>query len=114
MATLTLLPAPLDLRVYRGDDVKLALTITQDGRAAVLPAGGWEAGIRSALYPKDGILATFTVDASEAMSGKLQLVLPAAAVLSLPAKNRWDLQHRADTVRTYLAGDLLIEEQVTP
>ena len=111
-AVLRLLPGGLDLHLYRGDDARFQITMTEGGSPTVLPTTGWMAQIRG--YMKGPVLATFTIDATNAALGVVRLSLDGADTADLPDTARWDLQcDTAGAVRTYLAGTVTAEGQVT-
>ena len=113
MASLEIIPGALALRIYRGDDIGFKITLQQSGSPIDAPTSGWSAQIRARANPDSPVLATFAIDASEAADGVLRLSLTGSETLALPKKAQWDIQCDANGVRTYLAGDLLVDEQVT-
>lgn len=113
MAVISLLPGNLDLHLYRGDDNNFQVTMTEDGTAKVLPTSGWSAQIRAKAAADSEVLATLAIDTTDAATGILRFSLGGADTLTLPKKAKWDLQCDDSGVRTYLAGDVLVTEQVT-
>lgn len=113
MATIELLPGLLNLSLYRGDDENFMVTITEDGTPAVLPSTGWLAQIRAKATADSPVLAEIEIDTTDAGSGVLRFSLSGADTADLPKKSKWDLQCASPEVRTYLAGDVLMTEQVS-
>ena len=115
MAELSILPGELDLKLYRGDTVQITLTLTNGGDEMALPADNWLAQIRKkAIGPGESseVIAEFTVDAMGAADGVIVLVAPDTT--ELPKKCVWDLQNiDGGATRTYVAGDLVLEGQVS-
>jgi hypothetical protein len=108
------LPARYNIVGYRGDSYALRLTFeTPAGEVMPMPAEGWSAQVRKDLEPSRGTQAEFTVDASQATTGVVEISLTPAQTAVLEA-GVWDIQcDDAGTVRTYLRGSVKFEGNVT-
>jgi hypothetical protein len=86
------LPAPGDIICSQGEDCQTQLTFKSNGRADNLNGYQYLAQVR-AHYPDTASLASFSVDLSQASSGRVNLVLPAALTSALVGKvGVWDLR----------------------
>jgi hypothetical protein len=113
-------PAQLDLDVYRGDDFDIVIRLRDSVTGAYLNLTSL-VGKASIRAEKGAVplLAKFTVTVMDQTTtpGGLMLSLPSAITTTLPLTGGvWDVQiSNADGtgVRTYLAGRVLVTEQVT-
>jgi hypothetical protein len=108
-----LLPARLDLIIYRGDDFLKSLQFTDDEDEPI-NITGWTflSQIRKTAND-DELLAALTVTVTDAATGKLDLTLAASITKSL-VTGVWDLEAVADgDTRTYLAGDAIVTSDVS-
>jgi hypothetical protein len=124
----TVLPGKYDFAAYRGDTKEWTIEFADDATPpAPVDMSGWtwEAQIRATLDEPDSIVATITVDHTDAATGTLGLTLPAAQSDNLvtgpaagfdPGKARyyWDLQGTSGSVvKTWLAGKVDVKGDVT-
>lgn len=118
MADLRAEPGELNLFLTRGDSRSATLTLTDDaGDPMVLPTTGWSAQVReqrtsAATVADFPVLMTFTVDASGGAAGVIVLAWDGDDLDALPKNTKWDLQSGTEE-RTYLAGKLVVGDQVT-
>lgn len=113
------LPGTYPLTLYRGDSREWTLDFTEDdGTTAVNMTGHtWKAQVRETT-DSTAILLTFTVNTTNAATGRLVVTLPAAqwddpdiSDITPTAKWKWDLEatRTADGfVRTYLTGKVKV------
>ena len=123
----TSLPGTFDIAAYRGDTKEWTLTFADDAAAPVdMSAWTWLAQVRASRDEPDTVVATFTVDDTNAATGTLILTLPAAQAallvtgttdgLPTPGKATyyWDLQGTDGTVvKTWLAGKVKVTGDVS-
>lgn len=116
------LPGKYDFAAYRGDTKQWTIDFADDATPPVavdMSAWSWEAQIRATLDEPDSIVATLTVDETDAAAGSLTLTLPAAEADNLVtvdgrATYYWDLQGTDGTVvKTWLAGKVKVTGDVT-
>lgn len=116
------LPGNADLKLYRGDTRVWLVTFTaDDGSDLDLSGRTWVAQIRSDLARTDPVVATVTVDDTDAATGTLTLTLPADEAANLGPLNDkgqavlyWDLQSDdAGVVQTWLAGKVKVTGDVS-
>ncbi len=106
------MPAPRDLRVYRGDDYSHVVTFVDVNGDPFPVVGSLRAQVRR--RSGDGLVASFTVDVAEAAAGVVTLYLGATVTAGLSSVYVWDLeQNNAGTVATLLSGRLRVVEDVT-
>lgn len=107
-----MLPAPLNLDVYQGDDWERVLVFRlADGTPENLSGKTGRAQIRKSA-DDDQVLAEMTVTVS-GVDGTVTLAIPSEVTSDLPAGSAvWDLQLTPPT-RTRLAGKVKISKQVT-
>jgi len=110
-------PIPLDLKVYRGDNFGVTVTIT-DKHATPNPVplptdGEWKAQIRRrADMPK--VYAAMTVDASNGSDGKIRLTMTDEQTSELSGEMVYDVENTKPGLRrTYLKGTITFERDVT-
>jgi hypothetical protein len=119
MASVTVgsLPGVVDLQVVRGDTVGPIQFVADD--AFDWSGRTWEAQVRASKDEPDTILATFTVDDTNADTGILLLTLPATESQNLETTNGkaiyyWDLQAtESGVVKTWFAGKVKVNGDVT-
>ena len=106
-------PGTYDIVGYQGDTLQLTFNFTDANDVpVVLPTTGWRAQIRQTAA-SETILASFTIDSTDAATGVLVLTLAAAASESLTG-GIWDLESSdGGVVRTYLRGTVRFEVDVT-
>lgn len=118
MADIRIGPGELNATIKRGDDASFTVTITEASVPVVLPATGWKAEVRAkattaANYADYPVLMEFAIDTTDAATGVLIISWDGADIDALPKKAYWDLQNDDPAVRTYLAGLVTPEDQVT-
>lgn len=102
----------VNLRFYRGDDRGVQFTFTNAGTPIVLPTSTWTSQIRAKAG--DPVLASFTVDSTQAGSGIIKVGLAHADSAMLPTRCLYDLQvNDAGSITTYLQGTITMEGEVT-
>lgn len=110
LQTVTALPAPVNLEIYKGDDFYLDVTVTNpDGSDADLSAVTPAAQIRP--QPNSAtILATFdlTVDGNV-----IHLHLPHGESHNLIPRCAWDVQITGGDITTLAAGTVTVSGEVT-
>lgn len=113
------LPAPLKLKLYRGDTRVWTSTFTDDATGDPLDLTGhvWLCEVR-ADRSRGEVLATLEVDTTEAVTGVIRRTLTAEQADLLPPTDPtdpesfywWDLQSTKDGhVQTWLAGKVTVE-----
>ena len=113
------LPGKLDIAAYRGDTKQWTIDFAEGAVATDMSAWTWLAQIRSTLDEPDSVVATFTVDDTDAATGALVLTLPAAQADNLVtvvgrATYYWDLQGTdGAVVKTWLAGKVKVTGDVS-
>lgn len=110
-----LLPSNYDLVIYRGDYFPLTLTLKTTGGAALNLTGYTAKAQIRAGYTKNSDAYNFTVTFT-GTPGEVSLVLPSSiSTLMAPGSYIWDFQltDPAGNVRTYLAGDVTVYDEVT-
>lgn len=117
--TLDLRPGRWVLKFRRGDVVAFDFlikdkSVTPPVPLENLPTTGWRAQIRPAEgESEDSPLASFVIDAGDVdTTSTLHLVLEAADGLTLPEETVFDVENTT-TQRTYCAGTIIIEGQVS-
>ena len=116
------LPGKLDIAAYRGDTKQWTVDFAEGAVATDMSAWTWLAQIRSTKDEPAEIVATFTVDDTDAATGTLVVTLPAAQSANLitvdgKGKFYWDLQGTdGAVVKTWLAGAVSVtgDVSVTP
>lgn len=106
--TVDLTPAALNVKLYRGDDSTIKVTLQDDDGPVVLPTSGWLAQLRT---EKDSIevVATIAVDATQAATGVLFLTFPTGVASGL----FYDVQCSTGGLRTWLRGRVTLSPDVT-
>jgi len=110
------LPANYDLVLYRGDYFPMSITL-RDASNVVMNLTGYtgKASIR-ATY-EDAVAYNFTVTIPAPTTGAVQLVLPSSVSVTLaPGSYIWDVQLTEPggaNVRTYIAGDVKVYDEVS-
>lgn len=108
------MPATRNLTMYQGDAYDHVVTVTDDANPAQpvdLSAGTFRAQIRRKISSTD-VLASFTIDTTDAADGILVCSLSKAETATLPASCVYDLE---DTTLgfTYLKGSITVEREVS-
>jgi hypothetical protein len=113
--TIDLLPAELNLLLYSGDSLEMRFTFTDSANLPVDMSGTWSAQVRTAADTADPPLADFTVDASAAATGVIDIALSSTQTQELPPESVWDLQLTLapEHVHTTHRGSVTITEDVT-
>jgi len=111
-----MLPGKLDFALYQGDDFSRELTFT-DGEGLAMDLSLFSE-IKSQIRAKAedvNVLAEFTIDDTDAATGKILLSLTHEDTEELPKTAVWDLEMTDgnDIVQTYLAGKITVTPQVT-
>lgn len=106
------IPGALNLRLQRGDDITLELTLTDENEdPLVVPTSDWTCTIKDAI---GGTIITLpTVDATDGASGVLVVSITGSETADAVAKGVWDLQCTDGGVRTYLSGKVVFVGEVT-
>jgi len=116
MAVLSFRPGVLDIEVYRGDDQFFTVTMRDKitGGPLVLPTAGWKAEVRAKPAADSPVVFEIGIDASAAATGVLGFTILGADTADMAKRLAWDLQNQdGPIVRTYLAGFIIAEGQVT-
>lgn len=106
------LPVPVNLAIYRGDDVGFTLVVTTspDYSPYDLTGGTVRAQVRTATVPR-AVAGEFTVEID---GNNVSLRLPAAVTATLPATGVWDCELTLDGwVTTLTAGTVTVTSDVT-
>lgn len=105
--------ARCNLRLYRGDDRGVQFTFKDSsGNPLVLATSAWTSQIKDKIGGT--LLASFTVDASQAASGIVTLGLAHTDSAALPSRCVYDIQlNDAGSITTYLQGTITMEGEVT-
>jgi hypothetical protein len=113
-AVVSLAPAVLELRGYKGDAFEVRFGFHYKSGAAVPLEGTWRAQIRADPLDDD-VLETFDVDVSQQSVGVVTLRLTPAQTVALPQRAVWDLEQTptGGAVRTWFAGSLYLGGEVT-
>jgi hypothetical protein len=110
-SSVSLLPAPLDLTWYAGDDFAVSLTLTDSGGSPIDLTG---AVVIAQIRPRPGapIAATFT---SSITGNRIDLSLLGTATQSLSGAFAWDCQvtYGDGTVSTVAAGTVKIVSDIS-
>ena len=108
------MPGDAPLELYRGDERVWTVTLTDDDDTPLdLSGREWTAQIR-VNKDRGTLLATITVDATDADEGRLTLTLPTSQAKTLAttlgkASGFWDLQaDDGGSVKTWLAGKVKV------
>ena len=116
------LPGKYDFAAYRGDTKQWTIDFADDSAPPSpvdMSVWTWLAQIRSSLDEPDTVVATITVDDTDAATGTLALTLPATEAANLvtvdgKATYYWDLQGTDGTVvKTWLAGKVKVTGDVS-
>jgi len=105
--------ARCNLRLYRGDDRGIQMMLKDSSGAPIaLPASTWTSQIKDKIGGT--LLASFTVDATQAASGIITLGIAHADSAALPSRCVYDLQvNDAGSITTYMQGTISMEGEVT-
>ena len=109
MSALRLSPSRLDLEIFRGDDLSLAVNFTDDAGAPVnVSANSYTTIIADITTGATVATASAAVDVSTVTISVGHVVLA-----SLPERSAWRLvEDAAGSVTTVLAGTLAIADEV--
>jgi hypothetical protein len=110
-----LLPSTLDLDVYRGDDLRLGMELRSNDESPI-DVTGWEIRAQVRKRPRSNtLLASFTVEITDAEAGTFDVVLSAADTAGLPQVAVWDLEtvDAQGETRTRVAGEVRMYGEVT-
>ena len=110
----TALPANHDLVIYKGDTFELLVNIKDVGGNAIDVTGSTPKAVLKTDYT-DRMPTAFTI-AETAVPGQVLVSLTAAQTKGLlPGSYIWDLQvtYASGLVRTYIAGDVTVLNEVT-
>jgi hypothetical protein len=108
--TVDLTPAALNVKLYRGDDSIVKVTLQDDDGPVVLPTTGWSAQLRTSRDATE-VAATITVDPAQAATGILFLTFPDTT--TLPSGLYYDVQCSTGGLRTWLRGRVSLSGDVT-
>lgn len=115
MASVKVIPAKLNYTMVRGDDFADQVTIKEGGPPAVavdVSARTYTAQLRST--PDGTVVASFTIDMSEAASGVVGYSLPDTTTDDLSGAYVWDFQQSsAGVIRTLMGGSFVVNKDVT-
>jgi hypothetical protein len=108
------LPSNYDLVLYRGDYFNTSVVI-KDSTGSVINLTGYTAkcSIKSSFSASSSFDATCTVTA---VSGLVEIMFPSSVTEDIAAGSYvWDFQvtNPSGNVRTYLAGDVIVYDEVT-
>ena len=106
-----MMPGPLDLEIYEGDDQLIPLDLTQkDGTPVMLTGLTGRAQVRT--EPGGELVFAFTVAIDEDLPNRVWLSAPGSATVGKAGDWVWDLELTSPR-RTWLAGSLHVEPEVT-
>jgi hypothetical protein len=108
------LPSNYDLELYRGDYFSTSIVL-KDSTGVVLNLSGYTAkcSIRTSFSATESFDATCTITAAE---GRVDILFPSSVTETIAAGDYiWDFQvtNPDGNVRTYLAGDVKVWDEVT-
>ena len=107
-----MMPATVDLCLYRGDTFEQSMMFTTpEGDAIPLPATGWRAW--ADVQSEDTEYVVFDVDTTGADDGVLVLRLTAEQTALIEWGGTYDVEHGGDTVRTWVRGAVAVTRDVT-
>lgn len=114
------LPSNFDIELYKGDFFPLTITLVQPAVSGntkpPLNLTGYTAQAQIRTNFGGEAIYAFTVTIPDPTSGKVNLVLPSSVSAGIAAGSYvWDFQIKepSGNVRTYLAGDVTIYNEVT-
>lgn len=111
------MPAFNSFQLYRGDTLQFTLTLNSSGSAYNIPESSSFAG---AVKEKGRVPVTANFETSilSASSGLVLFTLPSTQSALLDAKKNWiydiQIEKPGGIVRTLLAGNMFVTDQVTP
>jgi hypothetical protein len=108
------LPSNYDLELYRGDYFSTSVVL-KDSTGAVLNLTGYtaECSIRQTFSSTEAFTATCNITAGE---GRIDILFPSSVTSDIVAGDYiWDFQvtNPDGNVKTYLAGDVRVYDEVT-
>lgn len=108
------LPSNFDLVLYRGDYFPMKVSLKNpSGTALDLTGYTAKASIRSSYEDPTTFNFTSTINAA---AGEVDIILPSSVSSTIPAGSYiWDFQvtEPGGNVRTYIAGDVTVYDEVT-
>ena len=110
------LPANTDLVIYKGDYVRLKLTITDSSSDPVNLADAEPAAVLKSDYTDRSPKPFVCTVVGDGSTGEVQVFMSSAITSQLlPGSYIWDFQITFDDneTRTYLAGDVTVYNEVT-
>lgn len=111
---LDFMPANYDLRLYRGDYFPLKLTLKDNAGVAINLTGYTaKASIRTTFDDPVAYVFNVTINAA---AGEVNFELPSSVSSTIPAGPYiWDVQvtDPNGNNRTYIAGDVVVHDEVT-
>jgi hypothetical protein len=113
--TIALLPARVDLKLYRGDDFGPQEFIWEQPAGSPVDITGYEIAAQIREDPdSDEVLAVFTCTITNPAAGKWTLELDGAITADLPRSAYWDMQLTSGGVtRTFASGRITTARDVT-
>lgn len=109
------LPANYDLVIYKGDFVRLLLTMTDADDAPLNLTGATPKAVLKTDY-SDPAPIPFTCTLKNAVAGEVELFISSQTSSTIiPGSYIWDFQitFADNQTRTYLAGDVTVFNEVT-
>lgn len=109
------LPANYDLVIYKGDFVRLLLTMTDADDQPLDLTGATPKAVLKTDY-SDPAPISFTCTLKNALAGEVELFIPSQTSSTIiPGSYIWDFQitFSDNQTRTYLAGDVTVYNEVT-
>lgn len=110
------LPHNFDLELYKGDFFPLKVTLIQPNLTP-LNLTGYTATAQIRANYGDKVAYNFTTTIPAPETGVVEIVLPSSVSVGIPPGSYiWDFQIRepGGNVRTYIAGDVTVYDEVTP
>lgn len=109
------LPSNFDIEIYKGDYLPFIISLVQPGGAA-LNLTGYEAQAHIRSNYGDEFVYAFTTRIDNPASGRVEVTLPSTVSAGIAAGSYiWDFQLKepSGNIRTYLAGDVTVYDEVT-
>lgn len=113
MATVSVRPAKLHFKITRGDDFSASIEIQEEGVPVDVSDRTYTAQLRST--PDGDLVATFSVDMTNAATGVIVPSLTDAVTEDLDGAYVWDLQQETagGVIRTVAGGNFEVAKDVT-
>lgn len=111
------MPAYNSFQLYKGDTLQFTLTLNGSGSAYSIPES---TSFNGSIKEKGSntVTANFTTSILSASSGLVLFTLPSSESSLLDAKKNWlydiQLEKNNGVVKTLLAGNMFVTDQVTP